>query len=73
MANPGHDFRVVVLLNAEEFIAMKSGADEEGLSQSAFIRGLVRRNARDRAMAEVSRQAVEVEMQEPAQVLAKSF
>lgn len=71
MATPGHDFRVVVLLNADEFLAMKAGAEEDGLSQSAFIRVLIKKSSRDRAMKLVCDEKRERDSEEPAQVLSK--
>ena len=34
----GHNIRVVSLLTGDEYLAMQSMADEDGLSDSAFMR-----------------------------------
>lgn len=68
MANQ-HDIRVVALLTADEYMAMQSMADEDGLSDSAFIRWLLKREARARAVAQVSERARRDASAEPAQVV----
>lgn len=64
-----HTIRVVSLVNAEEYLGMKSMADEDGLSDSSFIRHLIRLEARRRALARVSEERRLSAMEEPAQVL----
>ena len=49
-----HSIRVVTLLTGDEFLAMKSMADSDGLSDSAFMRRLLKLEAQKRALAEVS-------------------
>ena len=73
MANPGHDFRVVVLLNADEFLAMKHSAEEEGISQSSFIRSLLKKDSRARALQLVCDERREHDSAEAAQLLTKCF
>ncbi|GAB3357990.1 MULTISPECIES: hypothetical protein [Giesbergeria] len=68
MANP-HDVRVVTCLTADEFFSMQTMADSEGMTQSAFIRHLLRLEARRRAMAQVSEQQRLHAIEEPAQVV----
>lgn len=63
-----HTIRVVSLVNAEEYLGMKSMADEDGLSDSSFIRHLIKMEARRRALAQVSEERRLREMEEPAQV-----
>ena len=63
-----HTIRVVSLVNAEEYLGMKSMADEDGLSDSSFIRHLIKMEARRRAFAKVSDERRLSEMEEPAQV-----
>ena len=52
-----HDIRVVTLLTGDEYLAMQAMADSDGLSDSAFIRHLVKREARNRAVEQVSERA----------------
>lgn len=68
MANP-HDIRVVSCLTADEFFSMQSMADSEGMTQSAFIRHLIKQEARRRALAQLLEERRLREMEEPAQVL----
>ena len=67
-----HDIRVVSLLSADEYIAMQSMADDDGFSDSAFIRNLIKKEARRRAVAQVSEEKRLRDMEEPAQVFARS-
>ena len=64
-----HTIRVVSLFTADEYLAMKAMADDDGLSDSAFIRNLYRMEARRRALARVSEERRLREIEEPAQVL----
>lgn len=68
MSNP-HDIRVVSCLTADEYFSMQTMADSEGMTQSAFIRHLLKLEARRRAMAQVSEQERLHAMEEPAQVV----
>ncbi|MDD2711326.1 MAG: hypothetical protein PHU77_00260 [Simplicispira sp.] len=68
MADP-HNIRVVSLVNGDEYLAMQSMADSDGLSDSAFIRRLIKLEARRRAMAQVSERRRLDDMAEPAQVM----
>lgn len=63
-----HTIRVVVLMDGDEYLAMKSMSDDDGLSDSAFMRRLFKLEARRRALAQVSSQASFDDMAEPAQV-----
>ena len=64
-----HNIRVVSLLTCDEYLAMQSMADNDGLSDSAFMRHLIKLEARRRAMARVSEEQRLRQMEEPAQVL----
>lgn len=63
-----HTIRVVTLLTGDEYLAMKSMADTDGLSDSAFMRRLLKLEAQKRAMAQVSDRQRFDESAEPAQV-----
>ena len=65
----GHNIRVVSLLTCDEYLAMQSMADNEGLSDSAFIRRLIKMEARRRAMAKVSEERDLDNTAEPAQLV----
>lgn len=64
-----HDIRVTTLLTAEEFLALESVVDEEGVSQSAFIRGLLRAALRERALKKLSDRIAFEKSGVPAQLL----
>lgn len=64
-----HDIRVVVLVTADEYIATQSMADDDGLSDSAFIRYLIKQEAKKRAIAKLSEEQRLRAMEEPAQVV----
>lgn len=49
-----HNIRVVTLLTGDEYLAMQHMADSDGLSDSAFIRRLLKLEAHKRATAQVS-------------------
>ena len=51
---------------------MQSMADSEGMTQSAFIRPLIKQEARRRALAQLLEERRLREMEEPAQVLHNS-
>lgn len=68
MPNP-HDIRVVTCLTADEYFSMQTMADSEGMTQSAFIRHLLKLDARRRAMAQVCESERLRAMEEPAQVM----
>lgn len=68
MAGP-HNIRVVTLVDGDEYLSMQSMADSDGLSDSAFIRRLIKLEARRRAMAQVSELRRMDDMAEPAQVV----
>lgn len=69
MVDAGHNIRAVTLLTADEYLAMQSMADQDGLSDSAFMRHLIKLEARRRALARVSEEQRLRQMEEPAQVL----
>ena len=69
MIDAGHNIRAVTLLTADEYLAMQSMADTDGLSDSAFIRHLIKLESRRRAHAKVSEQRALEQIAEPAQVL----
>jgi len=64
-----HSIRVVTLLTGDEFLAMKSMADSDGLSDSAFMRRLLKLEAQRRAVAQVSARLLRDESAEPAQLV----
>ena len=66
-----HSIRVVTLLSSEEYLAMQSMADSEGMSDSAFIRRLLKLEAHKRAMERFCEQQRAGETSEPAQVRSK--
>ena len=66
-----HNIRVVVLLNSLEYMSMQSMADEDGLSDSAFMRRLLKLEANTRAMNRVSAGIRPGESTEAAQDLHK--
>jgi hypothetical protein len=66
-----HNIRVVTLLTGDEYLAMQSMADSEGMSDSAFIRRLLKLEAQKRAMERFCAQQRPGETTEPAQVLSK--
>lgn len=65
----GHDIRVTVLLDADEFMSLQSMTDEDGLSDSAFMRRLLKLESRKRAMGRLSERQSQEESAEPAHVL----
>ena len=68
-----HTIRVVTLLTGDEYLAMQSMADSDGLSDSAFIRRLLKLEAQKRAMERVSAIDRTGETAEPAQVRRSQF
>jgi negative regulator of replication initiation len=64
-----HNIRVVTLLTGDEYLAMQSMADSEGMSDSAFIRRLLKLEAQKRAMAKVSALMANEKSAEPAQLV----
>ena len=47
----GHDFQVKVMLSAEEYVALKSVADDVGTSQSGLLRMFAKEKIRDHAQS----------------------
>lgn len=68
-----HSIRVVTLLTGDEYLAMQSMADDDGLSDSAFMRRLLKLEAQKRALAQVSDRARAGDSTEPAQVVHSRF
>ena len=66
-----HNIRVVSLLTGEEYLALKAMSDDDGLSDSAFMRRLLKIEANKRAMEQVSSIHRSGERTEPAQVVHK--
>lgn len=64
-----HTIRVVSLLNGDEYLNLRNMADEDGLSDSAFMRRLIKLEARRRAVAQLSDESRLRDMEEPAQVV----
>lgn len=68
-----HSIRVVTLLTGDEYLAMQSMADSDGLSDSAFMRRLLKLEAQKRALAQVSDRIRPGDTTEPAHVLHSGF
>lgn len=64
-----HHIRVTVLVDGDEYLSLQSMSDEDGLSDSAFMRLLLKKEARVRASAKVSEKNRLGETTEPAHVL----
>lgn len=64
-----HTIRVVSLLNGDEYLNLRNMADEDGLSDSAFMRRLIKLEASRRAVAQLSDESRLRDMEEPAQVV----
>lgn len=64
-----HDIRVTVLLDADAFLNLQAMADDDGLSDSGFMRLLLKKEARRRAMEQLSERRGFEETAEPAHVL----
>jgi hypothetical protein len=80
MSNPqisfsrgGHSIRVVTLLDGDEYLSLQAMADDDGLSDSAFMRRLLKLEAQKRAFAQVSNLRARDASAEPAQVCTNSF
>ena len=67
-----HNIRVVTLLTGDEYLAMQAMADSDGLSDSAFMRRLLKLEAQRRAVAQVSERARLDATAEPAHVVRTS-
>ena len=65
-----HSIRVVTLLTGDEYLAMQSMADCDGLSDSAFMRRLLKLEAQKRAMDQVSARTQAERSAERAQLVA---
>ena len=68
-----HSIRVVTLLTGDEYLATQAMADSDGLSDSAFIRRLLKLEAQKRALAQVSDRNRSGDTAEPAQVVRSVF
>lgn len=68
-----HSIRVVTLLTGDEYLAMQSMADNDGLSDSAFMRRLLKLEAQKRALAQVSDRDRAGDSTESAQVVHSRF
>lgn len=66
-----HTIRVVTLLDGDEYLSLQSMADSDGLSDSAFMRRLLKLEAGKRAFEQVSERSGLEDMAEPAQVFAR--
>jgi negative regulator of replication initiation len=64
-----HNIRVTMLVDGDEYIGLQTMSDEDGLSDSAFMRRLLKMEARRRAMARVSAQHAAEQTAEPAQLV----
>lgn len=71
-SNNHHDIRVTVLLTSEDFLNMKTMADDDGLSDSSFIRQLIKQAARRKAMDKLSEEKRLRDSEEPAQLVSRS-
>ena len=65
----GHSIRVVTLLDGDEYLSLQAMSDADGLSDSSFIRRLLKLEAHKRAVAQVSAERQRDERAEPAQVV----
>lgn len=65
----GHNIRVTVLLDGDEFLSLQSMGGSDGLSDSAFMRRLLKLEAQRRAIAQVLAQTERDESAEPAQLV----
>ena len=68
-----HSIRVTTLLTGDEYLAMQSMADDDGLSDSAFIRRLIKLAAQKKAMEKFSAAQAAEQTAEPAQVVRSRF
>lgn len=68
-----HSIRVVTLLTGDEYLAMQSMADSDGLSDSAFMRRLLKLEAQRRALEKVSASQEAEKTAEPAQIVRSVF
>ena len=68
-----HSIRVVTLLTGDEYIAMQAMADSDGLSDSAFMRRLLKLEAQKRALVLVSDRNRSGDSTEPAHVRHSVF
>lgn len=68
-----HSIRVVTLLTGDEYLAMQSMADDDGLSDSAFMRRLLKLEAQKRALAQVSDRNRSGDTSEAAHVVHSRF
>lgn len=66
-----HDIRVSTLLTPDEFTWSRDEADARGLSQSAYIRELIRQDRRKVEMARLSMESLGVDTPEHAHLMYK--
>jgi hypothetical protein len=71
MAN--HHIRVTMLCDGDEYLSLQSMSDDDGLSDSAFMRLLLKQEARRRALALVSDRNRSGDSTEPTQVVRSKF
>lgn len=71
MAN--HHIRVTVLVDGDEYLSLQSMSDSDGLSDSAFMRLLLKQEARRRALAQVSDRERAGDTSEPTHVQRSKF
>lgn len=71
MAN--HHIRVTMLVDGDEYLSLQGMSDEDGLSDSAFMRRLLKQEARKRALAQVSDRERDGDTAEVAQLRRSQF
>jgi|GEM_PF-5593416 hypothetical protein len=64
-----HNIRVTVLLDGDEYLGLQAMSEDDGLSDSAFMRRLLKLEARRRAMAQVSERTDLDESAEPVHLV----
>jgi len=64
MGKPGHDFTVKIFLTADQFIALQHEAQDNDVSQSSFVRGLLVDYFNHKARAYMSRRSTDMHEQE---------
>ena len=63
------DIKVTMLVEADEFLSLRSMVEDDGLSDSGFMRMLFKKEARRRALEKLSERSALEDSAEPAHVL----
>lgn len=64
-----HNIRVTMLVDGDEYLSLQSMSDEDGLSDSGFMRLLLKKEARRRAVEKVSAKQSQGGTAEPTQLV----